>query len=315
MPLRHNPLSIENLVPEVSSGVLEPKFFFEPHAPKRPQVFEGAPSPEESTTFLSTLQELKGRIENLESRTSANLPTNPCVPYRPSPLTRVCTMLAGVPAGVKSPFVRRTRAPKPVACFTTTYEIYTLHQALALRLGQLAPMALLPKPTQPLPRTGGRTKAFLKPQTETKLPVFTGRGLDVYAEDFLGFLRSTSQEDLNERAKAVLVINGCDTKDVREVVSGAVKKIESWVRFLITLEKLYPSYVTDVELIQQIERIPRLKEYPTTADVAQYVQTFTALTNQLAKSYYDDPKALLYLLRGCHCGRPRKPGTRSNNNF
>ena len=243
-----------------------------------------------------TLQQLKGRLENLENRTSANVPSNPCGPYHPSPLTPVCTALAGVPPAVKSPFAPRTRAPKPVACFTTTYEVYILDEALALRLGLLAPMALLPDPTQPVLRTGGGTKAFFKPQTETKLPKFTGKDLDVFAEDFLSFLRSTGQEDLNERAKADLVINGCDNKDVKEVASGALKKSDSWVRFLITLEKLYPSYVTDLELIQEIERIPRLKAYPTTVDIAQYIQTFTTLTDQLATSYCEDSKALLHLL-------------------
>ena len=83
---------------------------------------------------------------------------------------------------------------------------------------------------------------------------------------------------------------------MKEVVSGALKKSDSWVRFLITLEKLYPTYVTDLELIQEIERIPRLKEYPTAADIAQYFQKFTTLTDQLATSYYDDSKALLHLL-------------------
>ena len=157
-------------------------------------------------------------------------------------------------------------------------------------------MALLSDPTQPVPHTGRGTKAFFKPQTESKLPRFLGRDLDVYAEDFLRFLRSTGQEDLNERAKADLAINGCDNKDVKEVVSGALKKRDSWVRFLITLKKLYPTYVCDLELIQDIEPIPRLKEYPTTADIAQYVQKSTTLTDQLATSYYDDSKALLHLL-------------------
>ena len=290
------PIHGEPIVHGVPTGVPELKFFSEPHAPKRPHVFEASPSSEESTILLSTLQQLKGRLENLENRTSANLTTNPCVPYHPSSLTGVCTGLAGVPPRVKSPFVPRTKAPKPVACFTTTYELYTLDQALALGLGPLVPMALLPDPTQLVPHTGRGTKAFFKPQTETKLPKFSGRDLNVYAEGFLRFLRSTGQKDLNERAKADLVINSCGNKDVKEVASGALKKSDSWVRFLITLEKLYPTYVTNLELIQEIERIPRLKEYPTTADRAQYVQKFTTLTDQLATSYYDDSKALLHLV-------------------
>ena len=210
------PIRGEPTVHGVPTGVPEPKLFSQLQAPKRTHVLEASPSSEESTILLSTLQQLKGRLENLENGTGANLTTNPCVPYHPSPLTRVCTGLAGVPPGVKSPFVPRTKAPKPVACFTTTYEVDTLDQGLALGLGPLAPMALPPDPTH----TGRGTKGFFKPQTETKLPKFSVRDLDVYAEDFLRFLRSTGQEDLNEKAKADIVMNGCDNKDVKEVVLG-----------------------------------------------------------------------------------------------
>ena len=120
------PIHGEPIVHGVPTGDPEPKFFFEPEAPKRSQVFEASPSSEESPILLSTLQQLKGRLENLENRTSATLTTNPCVPYHPSPLTRVCNGLTGVPPGVKSPFAPRTKAPEPVACFTTAYEVYTL---------------------------------------------------------------------------------------------------------------------------------------------------------------------------------------------
>ena len=80
------------------------------------------------------------------------------------------------------------------------------------------------------------------------------------------------------------------------MVLGALKKSDSWPRFLITLEKLYFTYVTDLELIREIERMPRLKEYPTTADITRFVQKLTTLTDRLATSYYDDFKALLHLL-------------------
>ena len=157
------PIHGEPIVHGVPTAVPEPRFFFEPHAPKGVQVFEASPSPEESTILLSTLQQLKGRLENLENRTSANVTTIPCVPYYPSPLARVCTGLAGVPPGVKLPFLPRRKPPKLVACFTTTYKVYTLDQALALGIGPLVPMALPPDPTQPVPHTGRGTKAFFKP--------------------------------------------------------------------------------------------------------------------------------------------------------
>ena len=49
---------------------------------------------------------------------------------------------------------------------------------------------------------------------------------------------STGQADLNVRATVDLIINGCDNKDVKEVVLGVLKKGDSPVRFLITLVKL-----------------------------------------------------------------------------
>ena len=147
------PIHGEPIVHGMPNGVPEPKFFIEPHTSKGPQVFEASPSSEKSTILLSALQQLKGRLENLENRTSAKLTTSPCVPYHPSPLAQVCTGLAGVPPRVKLHFVPCMRAPKPVACFITTYKVYTLDQALALGLRPLAPMAPLPDPTHPVPHT------------------------------------------------------------------------------------------------------------------------------------------------------------------
>ena len=77
---RQPPIHGDPFVHSVPTGAPEPKFFFEPQAPKKRQVFEASPSLEESTILLSTLQQLKGRLENLENRTSDNLTTKPCVP-------------------------------------------------------------------------------------------------------------------------------------------------------------------------------------------------------------------------------------------
>ena len=89
-----------------------------------------------------------------------------------------------------------------------------------------------------------------------------------------------------------LVIKGCDNKDVKEVVSGALKKRDSWVSILITLEKVYPSYIPDLELPPHLELIPGLRNTRKPGDIAQNVQTFTTPTHKLAISYYEDSKAL-----------------------
>ena len=48
------PIHGEPIVHGVPTGDPEPQFFFEPHAPKRPQIFEASPSSEESTILFST---------------------------------------------------------------------------------------------------------------------------------------------------------------------------------------------------------------------------------------------------------------------
>ena len=209
------PIRGEPIVHGVPTGVPEPKFFSEPQAPKRTHVFEASPSAEESTILLSTLQQLRGRLENLENRTSANSTTNPCVPYNPSPhpsVHRACRCASWSQVALCTPYQStQTRG-------VLYHYLRSIHPRPSSRpLRPLAPMALLPDPIQPVPHTGRGTKAFFKPQTETKLPKFSGRDLDVYAEDFLRFLRSTGQEILN---KADLVINGCDNKRRRAPRDG-----------------------------------------------------------------------------------------------
>ena len=52
-------------------------------------------------------------------------------------------------------------------------------------------------------------------------------------------------------------------------------------------ENLNSSCDTDLELIKEIARIPRAKEYPTTAHIAQHVENFSTFTDQVPTSYYD----------------------------
>ena len=55
---------------------------------------------------------------------------------------------------VKIPFVPRPKASKSVPHFTNTHNIYTFSSAIAIGLGPLAPMAILPGSNAPKPTAG-----------------------------------------------------------------------------------------------------------------------------------------------------------------
>ena len=67
------PIHGEPIVHGVPTGVPEPKFFGKSHALKGPQVVEASLSSGESTILLLTLQQLKGRLENLENEKKIGL--------------------------------------------------------------------------------------------------------------------------------------------------------------------------------------------------------------------------------------------------
>ena len=89
--------------------------------------------------------------------------------------------------GVKIPFVPRPKASKSVPHFTNTHNIYTFSSAIAIGLGPLAPMAILPGPNAPKPTAGTGPCTILevdrnlvsKFQRVCILVMFRARGLRV----------------------------------------------------------------------------------------------------------------------------------------
>ena len=89
-----------------------------------------------------------------------------------------------------------------------------LNQARLLGLGPRALMALLPNPHEPKPKLhmDQGSNAIFRPRTETPVPEFAGKLLDVCAEDPPRFLGATGRETLGEQAKADLVVASCQNK-------------------------------------------------------------------------------------------------------
>ena len=235
------------------------------------------PGPTGSTEekILEGLQNIQERLTVLEHSRSAsgfvNRSFNPLdTSLSPS---RVTTGLQGIPPGVKSPFIPRAKAPKGVPNFTKTHNIYTLASAVGVGLGPLAPMAILPDPNTPQSLKGEGSVSIQKPKAEATLPSFTGKDLEDYAADFCRYLRTTGRDGMDEKSKADLVIITCKTPDLKKSLSEVLTESESWVDFLISIEKLFPSFTTDLAIRNEIEKIPKLKDPPFTGEVSSYVQT------------------------------------------
>ena len=57
--------------------------------------------------------------------------------------------------------------------------------------------------------SGSGTKGTAKGKLEIPLPVFTGKRLDLYARDFVRYLRMTGQKAADEMPRADLIVTGC----------------------------------------------------------------------------------------------------------
>ena len=97
--------------------------------------------------------------------------------------------------------------------------------------------------------------------------MFTEKLLDLYARDFMMYLRMTRQKAADEMTRADLIVTGCKNEWLRGVVDDILTTWESWVHFVKQLESALPHFETDASIRGALENMQKLKELPTTADV------------------------------------------------
>ena len=129
--------------------------------------------------------------------------------------------------------------------------------------------------------SGSGTRGTAKGKLEIPLPVFTGKRLDLYARDFLRYLRMKGQKAADEMTRADLIVTGCKNEWLRGVVDDILATSESWVHFLKQVESAFPHFETDASIRGALEKVQKLKELPTPADVRQLLQKLKSLMTQL----------------------------------
>ena len=141
--------------------------------------------------------------------------------------------------------------------------------------------------------SGSGTKGTAKGKLEIPLPVFTGKRLNLYARDFVRYLRMTGQKAADGMTRADLIVTSCKNEWLEGVVDDILTTSESWVHFLKHLESASPYSETDASIRGALEKVQKLKELRTPADVRQLLQKLKRLMIQLNIPISETEKLLL----------------------
>ena len=88
-------------------------------------------------------------------------------------------------------------------------------------------------------------------------------------------------------------MTACKNEWLRGVVDNILTTSESWVHFLKQLESPFPHFETDASIGGALEKVQKLKELPTPADVRRLLQKLKSLIIQLKIPMSQTEKLLL----------------------
>ena len=106
----------------------------------------------------------------------------------------------------------------------------------------------------------------------------------------------TGQFHVDMATKCSLLKNSCIKKLLQKQVKQIVKTRSTWAEVLQRLEKTFPVYETDLSVHTQIEEVPMLPEYSSSAGVSEYVCDLEYLFSQMNIGSYGPTEPHLWLL-------------------
>ena len=164
----------------------------------------------------------------------------------------------------------------------------------------LSALALLagvsPSPSGLTPGGGKMGRPIVQANIQRELPEFDPKNLPEWAEEFAEFLLLTGQSHVDVATKCSLLKSSCKKKFLQKQVKQIVKTCSTWVEVLQRLEKMFPVYVTDLSVRTQIEELPMLPEFPSAAQLSEYVCDLEYLFSRMNVGFYGATEPHLWLM-------------------
>ena len=143
---------------------------------------------------------------------------------------------------------------------------------------------------------GRGTKAIATANLQIELPEFDPKNLPEWAEEFSEFFLLTSQQPADVHTKCTLIKKSCKKQFLQRQVKTAVRRMSNWGDFLKRLEQMFPVYKTDLSVRTEIEELPPLSEFPTSARISEFVAQSEKLMGRMNPSSYGPTEPHLWLV-------------------
>ena len=144
---------------------------------------------------------------------------------------------------------------------------------------------------------GGKTgRPIAQANIQLELPEFDPKNLPEWAEEFAEFLLLTGQSHVDVATKCSLLKRSCQKKFLQKQLKQIVKTCSTWAEVLQRLEKTFPVYETDLSVRTQIEELPMLPEFPSAAQISEYVCDLEYLFSSMSVGSYRATEPHLWLM-------------------
>ena len=162
-------------------------------------------------------------------------------------------------------------------------------------LSALAPLAGV-SPSGLTPGGGKTGRPIALANIQLELPEFDLKNLPQWAGEFAEFFLLTGQSNVDVATKCSLLKHSCKKKILQKQVKQIVKTCSTWAGVLLRLEKTFPVYETDLSVCTQIEELPMLPEFPSAAQISEYVCDLEYLFSRMNVGSYGATEPHLWLM-------------------
>ena len=125
---------------------------------------------------------------------------------------------------------------------------------------------------------------------------FTGKDLSEFAANFGRFLRMTGRTRASGRVKCDLLLQCCHTKYLEKQVKQIVTNSATFTDVLVTLERQYPTYETDLSFRAEIQNLAVLPNNPKPARISELLADLDHWAGRLTPGSYGSNELLIWLV-------------------